>query len=172
MRHNKFIGWEGFLTMVEEVQKFSPWLSRQIARRASEWPFWYSGLRIVEWSERQVKLRLPLSFRNTVDGELSYGHVSLGAELALRLLLLRYRQEFPFRYRVLGGRVEVHHRFDQALEYKFAIPFEEWERLRLELARDSKAVTEFVFQAGLVDGRSAASFAFQVAFQLEKFLPA
>lgn len=172
MRHNKFIGWEAFLGVVERVQKVSPWLSRQIAKRASEWPFFYSGLTIEEWNDRQVKVRMPFSIRNSVDGELCQGHLLLGAELTLRLLLLRYRQEFPFRYRITGSRVEGHHALDQAVDYKFEIPFEEWERLRLEMARGSQAQTEFVFNAYLADGRVAAAFAFQVAFQLEKFLPA
>jgi hypothetical protein len=172
MRHNKFVGWDAFLGLVEKVQKVSPWLSRQMATRASEWPFWYSGLQIREWEERRARVHLPLSARTSVDGELCQGHALLGAELTLRLLLLRYRQEFPFRYRLLGSRCEGHHVLDQSLDYKFEIGFEEWERLRLEMARGSEMRSEFVLQAYLADGRAAASYTFQVAFQLEKFLPA
>src|ERR1700745_10607 len=106
MRHNKIIGWESFLGVVEQVQKVSPWLSRQIAKRASEWPFWYSGLQIREWEDRQVKVDMPSSVRNSGDGEICQGHLLLGAELTLRLLLLRYRQEFPFRYRIAESRSE------------------------------------------------------------------
>lgn len=171
MRHNKFIGWDAFLTVVQKIERVSPWLSRQIAKRASEWPFWYSGLEIVEWQDRQVRVHMPLSFRNSVDGELCLGHVLLGAELTLRLLLLRYREEFPFRFTLLASRIEVHHQLEQAIDYRFEIGFQEWEELRLNMARNSRAETEFVFQAYLRDGRSAASFAFRVAFQLEKFLP-
>ena len=61
MRHNKIIGWERFFEVVEKVQKFSPWLSRQIAKRASEWPFWFSGVQIMEWREGKVWVRLPRS---------------------------------------------------------------------------------------------------------------
>jgi hypothetical protein len=172
MRHNKFIGWEAFLGVVEQVQKYSPWLSRQIAKRAAEWPFWYSGLQIKDWHDRQVRVHMPFSIRNTADGEVCQGHLLLGAELTLRLLLLRYRQEFPFRYRITGSRIEGHHTLDQAVDYRFEIAFEEWERLRLEMAGTARADAEFVFQAYLADGRSAATFTFQVAFQLEKFLPA
>src|SRR5262245_44712971 len=96
MRHNKIIGWDRFLGVVEQVQKFSPWLSRQIAKRASEWPFWYSGLTIKEWQDRQAWVELPQSFRNSVDNEITQGHLVLGAELSVRLVLLRLRQEFPF----------------------------------------------------------------------------
>lgn len=172
MRHNKFIGWDAFLGVVEQVQKVSPWLSRQIAKRASEWPFFYSGLQIKEWGENQVCVHMPQSVRNSVDGELCQGHLLLGAELTLRLLLLRYRQEFPFRYRIESSRVEVRHPLEQAVDYKFGIALEEWERLRLELAGAGTAESEFVFHAYLVDGRMAATFSFQTAFQLEKFLPA
>lgn len=172
MRHNKFVGWDAFLGVVEQIQKVSPWLSRQIAKRASEWPFWFSGLQIREWQERRARVHMALSARNSVDGEICQGHVLLGAELTLRLLLLRYRQEFPFRYRLLASSCEIHHVLDQAVEYRFEIPFEEWERLRLALARDSRAQSEFVMQAYLADGRAAASFTFRAAFQLEKFLPA
>lgn len=170
MRHNKIIGWEAFLGLVEQVQKVSPWLSRQIAKRASEWPFWYSGLQIREWEDRQVKVHMPFSIRNSVDGEVCQGHLLLGAELTLRLLLLRYRQEFPFRYRIRASRSEGVHRLDQGVDYKFGISFDEWERLRLELAREQHAQTEFVLQAYLADGRVAASFQFDVSFELEKFL--
>lgn len=172
MRHNKFIGWDAFLGVVEQVQKVSPWLSRQIAKRASEWPFWYSGLQIKEWNDRQVKVHMPFSVRNSVDGELCQGHLLLGAELTLRLLLLRYRQEFPFRYRIKASRVESHHALDQPVDYKFEIGFDEWERLRLELAKESRGESEFVFHAYLADGRQASSFSFQVGFELEKLLPA
>lgn len=172
MRHNKIVGWESFLEVIERVQKVSPWLSRQIAKRASEWPFWISGTRIEEWREQQVWVHLPMSFRNSVEGEISQGHLLLAGELTLRLLLLRFRQEFPFRYRFTGGRVETHHRVDQSVDIKFSLDFAERERLRLELARGQFSTSEFVFSAALKDGRLAATFTFQVGFELEKFLPA
>lgn len=172
MRHNKIIGWERFLGVVEQVQKFSPWLSRQIAKRASEWPFWYSGLTIQDWGERHVDVRLPLSFRNSVDGQVSHGHLLLGAELSLRLVLLRLRQEFPFRYRLLSSSGETHHVVDQAVDFRFSLSFEEWEELRLRLAREGRAEIEFVVHARLLDTRSAGRFHFRAAFELEKFLPA
>ena len=172
MRHNKFIGWERFLEVVERVQKFSPWLSRQIATRASEWPFWYSGLTIKEWGDRQVWVQLPKSFRNSVDEEISTGHLVLGAELALRLVLLRLRQEFPFRYHLRASTSEVHHAVDQAVDFKFALPFEEWENIRLGLAREKSVTADFAMQAQLADGRSCGMFTFRAAFELEKFLPA
>lgn len=172
MRHNKIIGWEKFLGVVEQIEKVSPWLSRQIAKRASEWPFFFSGAQIKDWQEKQVWVELPLSFRNSIDGEICQGHLLLTAELTLRLLLLRYRQEFPFTTRMLGSRIETHHRVDQAVDYRFALGFEDWERIRLTLARESRHRDEFVFTAHLKDGRLAATFTFQVAFELEKFLPA
>lgn len=172
MRHNKFIGWEKFFEAVEKVQKFSPWLSRQIAKRASEWPFWYSGAHIQDWRERQVWIQMPVSFRNSVEGEITHGNLLLAAELAVRLVLLRQRQEFPFRYRLLTSRVETHHFVDQPVDIRLEMSFEEWERLRLELARESRAQIEFAISATLSDGRLAGSFHLQVAFELEKFLPA
>ncbi len=172
MRHNKFLGWERFLEVVERVEKVSPWLSRQISKRASEWPFWFSGVHIEEWSDEQVWVRLPISFRNTVDGEICHGHLMLASELALRLLLLRFRQEFPFRYRLRIGKVETHHRVDQSVDFKFALLAAERERLRLELARNTSSETDFVIAATLNDGRLAATLTWQVAFDLEKFLPA
>jgi hypothetical protein len=172
MRHNKTFGWESFLEVVERVQKVSPWLSRQIAKRASEWPFWPSGVQIKEWRENQVWVGMPCSFRNSVEGEITQGHMLLAGELVIRLLLLRYRQEFPFRYRIVSSKLETHHAVDQAVDIKFAISFDEWERVRLELARDSRSLAEFAFSAALEDGRLAASFTLQVAFDLEKFLPA
>jgi hypothetical protein len=172
MRHNKIIGWERFLNVVENVQKFSPWLSRQIAKRASEWPFWYSGLQIKEWNERQVWVQLPKGFRNTVDSEISHGHLVLGAELCLRLVFLRQRQEFPFRYRLTGVQSETHHAVDQSVDFKFGLTFEQWEAIRLGLAREGKLTEEFAVQAQLADGRSAARFTFQVEVELEKLLPA
>ena len=171
MRHNKFIGWDAFIGVVERLQAVSPWLSRQIAKRASEWPFWYSGLQIREWEDRQVRVHMPLSRRTSVDGELCQGHLLLGAELTLRLLLLRYRQEFPFRYRISASRCEGIHRLDQGIDYKFRLGFDDWERLRLSLAREQRAHEEFVMQAYLQDGRAAAHFHFQVDFELEKLLP-
>lgn len=172
MRHNKIIGWERFLGVVEQVQKFSPWLSRQIATRASEWPFWYSGLAIKEWGERQVWVQLPKTFRNSVDSEISMGHLLLGAELSVRLVLLRLRQEFPFRYRLTASSAETHHAVDQSVDFQFSIPFEEWERVRLTLAREGQASAEFAVQARLADGRSCGLFTIRAAFELEKFLPA
>jgi hypothetical protein len=172
MRHNKIIGWERFLGVLDQVQKVSPWLSRQIAKRASEWPFWASGATIQEWRDGQVWVQLPLSFRNSVEGEICQGHLLLTAELTLRLLLLRYRQEFPFRSRLVNGRVETHHAVDQTVDFKFGIGFEEWERIRLELAKTGRSTGEFVFSARLLDGRLAATFTFEAAFELEKFLTA
>lgn len=164
--------WERFLEVVERVQKVSPWLSRQISKRASEWPFWFSGAQVQEWLEDQVWVRLPLSFRNSVDGEICQGHLLLAGELTLRLLLLRFRQEFPFRYRLSGGRVETHHPVDQSVDFKFALAAGERERIRLELARTMRSEEEFVFSAYLQDGRLAATLTWQVTFDLEKFLPA
>jgi hypothetical protein len=172
MRHNKIIGWESFFEALERVQKFSPWLSRQIAKRAAEWPFWFSGLSIRELTERQVWIHMPVSTRNSVEGEICQGHLVLAAELALRLLLLRHRQEFPFQFRLRGSRLEIHNPVDQSVDIKFEITFGEWERIRMELARSQRSAGEFVFPARLRDGRLAASFTFQVGFQLEKFLPA
>jgi len=172
MRHNKIIGWENFLEVVERVQRVSPWLSRQIAKRASEWPFFFSGAHIVDWTDHQAWVQLPLSFRNSIDGEICHGHLLLAGELTLRLLLLRYRQEFPFRYRILSSHLETHHAVDQTVDIKYAISFNEWERIRLELARDSRSLAEFAFSASLADGRLAGSFTVQAAFELEKFLPA
>lgn len=172
MRHNKIIGWERFLGVVEQVHKLSPWLSRQIAKRASEWPFWYSGLQIKEWGDRQVWIHLPISFRNSVDNEISHGHLLLGAELSVRLVLLRLRQEFPFRYRIVASTSETHHHVDQAVDFKFSLSFEEWERIRLTLARETSMTTEFALQAQLSDGRSCGLFTIRAAFELEKFLPA
>lgn len=172
MGHNKFIGFESLIGAMERLQKISPWLSRQIIQRTAEWPFWYSGLQIRDWRDGQVHVHMPLSRRNSVDGEICHGHLLLGGELTLRLLLLRYRQEFPFSYRWVASRLDVHHSLDQDVDYKFGMDPGEWERLRLELARDSRAQSEFVFPAYLADGRVAASVTFQAAFQLEKFLPA
>ncbi len=172
MRHNKIIGWQTFLEVIEHVQKVSPWLSRQIAKRASEWPFWYSGLRIKDWVGYRVCVHLPHSFRNAVEGEICQGHLLLGAELTLRLILLRYRQEFPFRYRFLSSRVDLHHYVNHSVDYRFEITPAEFERLRLELAREAQVITEFVVHGFLVDGRAAGSFTFKTAFELEKFLPA
>jgi len=172
MRHNKIIGWSTFLEVVEQVQKLSPWLSRQIAQRASEWPFWYSGLQVRKWEDRMAHVHLPLSVRNAVDGEICQGHLLLGAELCLRLVLLRYRHEFPFRYQIKASRVEGHHTVDQAVDFRCSVEFAEWERIRIELARGQAALAEFVVPATLADGRSALQASFQVAFQLEKLLPA
>jgi hypothetical protein len=96
----------------------------------------------------------------------------LGAELCLRLVLLRYRHEFPFRYTIKSSRVEIHHPVDQSVDFRFKIDFDEWERIRLQLARGLLSTEEFVVPATLADGRSALQAHFQVAFQLEKFLPA
>jgi hypothetical protein len=172
MRHNKIVGWDAFLGVVEQIEKLSPWLSRQIAKRAAEWPFWYSGLQIREWANSQVKVQMAMTFRNSMDSEICQGHALLGAELTLRLSLLRYRQEFPFRYRLIASRVESLQRWDQTLEFRFGLGFDEWEALRLELAGKGRAESEFVVQAYLADGRMAAVFTFQAAFELEKFLTA
>ena len=93
-------------------------------------------------------------------------------ELTLRLLLLKFRQEFPFRYRLRGGRIETHHAVDQSVDIKIALPAMERERIRLELAREQRSETDFVISATLADGRLAATLTWQVAFDLEKFLPA
>lgn len=172
MRHNKIIGWEGFLGIVDRVHKVSPWLSRQIAKGAPELPFLYSGFQVRDWRENQVSVGLELSARNSIEGEIAHGHLLLGAELALRLVLLRHSQEFPFSYRVKGSKLELHHPVDQSVDFRFSLSFEEWERIRLQMARESRASADFVFQAYLADGRSAATFTFETAFQLEKFLPA
>ena len=172
MRHNKMIGWEQWLKTLERVEKFSPWLSRQIAKRTSEWPFWLSGLQIQNWGDRQVWVHLPLSFRNSIDGEIGHGHLVLGAELGLRLLLLRLGQEIPFRYSLRRVNLEVHHRVDQAVDFKFEITLAEWERIRLELAREHRTAATFVFAAAMQDGRLGATVTFDVGFQLEKFLGA
>ena len=172
MRHNKFIGWDTFLGVVERVEKLSPWLSRQLTKRASEWPFWFSGLVIEEWQDRRVRVKLPISRRNSLDGEITMGHLMLGAELSLRLLLLRYREEFPFNYRVRASQVDVHHKVDRGVEYRFAIELPAWEAIRQDLARAGQLQTDFVFPAYLDDGRSAATFTFTVGFTLEKYLAA
>lgn len=172
MRHNKIIGWDRFLEVVEQVQKLSPWLSRQIAKRAAEWPFWYSGLQVREWEGNTAHVRLPISVRNSVDGEICQGHLLLGAELALRLVLLRYRHEFPFRYWFKGSRIEVHHVVDQTVDFRCQVEVNEWEKIRLDIARGQVSEIEFVVPAFLADGRSALQVHLQVAFQLEKFLPA
>lgn len=171
MRHNKFIGWDTFLEVVGQVQKYSPWLSRQISKRVSEWPYWYSGLTVRDWQDRAAHVQLPINLRNSVDGEVSQGHLLLGAEMALRLVLLRYRHEFPFRYWIKSSRVEVHHFVDQSVDFRFSIPFDEWEKIRLDLARGNPCRAEFIVTGTLADGRSALHATFEVAFQLEKFLP-
>lgn len=174
MRDNKIFGWDKLMSLVEgaaeQVQKYSPWLSRQILQRASEWPYWYSGVQVKELRDDQVWVHMPMSFRNSLDGEISSGHLLLASELTLRLLLLQFRQEFPFRSRLRGGRVEIVHPVDQAVDFKFRIPFAERERIRLELARSMRSEEEFVFSALLSDGRLAATFTWQVAFDLEKLL--
>jgi len=172
MLNNNFIGWKTVLSAMEQVQKVSPWLSRQIAQRASEWPFWFSGLQIDEWVDHRVRVSLPFSRRNSVDGELCQGHVLLGAELTLRLLILRFRQEFPFAYRMVASRLEVHNRLDQGLEYRFEVSVPDWENVRIEMARHEVTHSEFVLPAYLADGRLAATVTFRLAFQLEKLLPA
>jgi hypothetical protein len=171
MPHNKIVGWNRFFEVIERVEKVSPWLSRQMARKAAEWPFLFSGLDIEEWQDTQVRVRMPMSRRNSLEGEISQGHLLLGAELALRLLLLRQREELPFRFRLLNSKIELHNVVDQSVEYRFSIA-KDWEDLRLELTRKSQAQSEFFLQAYLQDGRLAASFNFTVGFQLEKFLPA
>ena len=171
MRHNKIIGWERFFEVVEHVQKLSPWLSRQIAKRASEWPFWYSGVQVKDWRERQIWVQLPRSFRNSVDSELCQGHLLLAGELTLRLLLLHHAREFPFRYRLQGSRVETHHPVDQTVDIKFEIGFNEWELIRQQLARTASTREEFVLMAHLADGRLAATLTFEAVFEMEKFLP-
>lgn len=172
MRHNKIVGWETFLDVIEKVQKFSPWLSRQMQKTAREWPYWYSGVQVQNWEDRMAAARMPVTTRNSVEGEICQGHLLLGAELCLRLVLLRYRHEFPFRYSIKSSRVETHHSVDQSVDFRFKIDFEEWERIRLQLARGLLSTEEFVVPATLADGRSALQAHFQVAFQLEKLLPA
>lgn len=170
MAHNKIIGWEKFLGLVEQVQKYSPWLSRQIAKRASEWPFWYSGLAIREWNERQAWVEMTPSIRNQVDGEISQGHMALGAELALRLVFLRLRQEFPFRYRILKFEGENHHPVDQAVDFRFGWSEAEWEQVRIGMARVEKFETDCAVASRLADGRSAGQYTFRVSFQMERML--
>lgn len=172
MRHNKFIGWSTFLEVVEQVQKVSPWLSRQIQQRAAEWPFWYSGLQVKQWEDTKAHVHMPLSVRNSVDGEICQGHLLLGAELCLRLVLLRYRHEFPFRYQIKSSRLELHHTVDQSVDFRFSMDTPEWEHLRLELARGNSGALELVVPATLADGRSALQAGFAVTFQLEKLLGA
>lgn len=172
MRHNKIIGWSTFLEVVEQVQKISPWLSRQISQRASEWPFWYSGLVVRKWEDRVAHVHLPMNARNSLEGEISQGHLLLGAELCLRLVLLRYRHEFPFRFQIRSSRLELHHAVDQSVDFRFLIDFPEWETVRLDLAKGHAVSSQFIVPATLADGRSALQAEFQVAFQLEKFLPA
>lgn len=172
MWHNKFIGWDKFFNTLEHIQKLSPWLSRQIAKRASEWPFWYSGLSVKEWEDLRACVHLQPSFRTQVDQEVSHGHMMLGAEFALRLVLLRLRQEFPFRYRLMASQVECFHAVDQAVDFRFGLQLDEWERVRLTLARVGRGGAEFVVQAGLADGRLAGSFTFKVTFEAEKLLTA
>ena len=172
MRYNKIIGWDTFLNVVERVQKVSPWLSRQLTKHASEWPFWYSGLVIRDWADRHVRVHMAPSARNALDGEITQGHLLLGAELATRLLLLRYREEFPFKYRLTSSQVEVHHAATQDVEYRFGLELTEWEHIRLSLAKDSRFETEFVFPAYLADGRAVATFTIRAAFTLEKYLSA
>lgn len=172
MRHNKIIGWGTFLEVVEQVQKVSPWLSRQIAKRAAEWPFWYSGLQVQEWEGNTAHVHLPMNARNSVENEICQGHLLLGAEFAVRLVLLRYRHEFPFRFYFRSSRLEIHHHVDQAVDFRCKIDFDEWEKIRLDIARGQTAEAEFIVPVLLRDGRSAAQAHFQVAFQLEKFLSA
>jgi hypothetical protein len=172
MRHNKIVGWSAFLEVVEQVQKISPWLSRQITQRASEWPFWYSGMQVRKWEDRVAHIHLPVSVRNSVEGEICQGHLLLGAELCLRLVLLRYRHEFPFRYQLKSSRVELYHIVDQSVDFRFSVDTPEWERLRIELARGNSVTLDFVVPATLADGRLALQAGFQVAFQLEKLLGA
>ena len=176
MRHNKFVGTksglETFLGLVEQVQKLSPWLSRQIAKHASDWPFWYSGLRVEEWDDRHVRLSLPKSKRNAVDDEISHGHLALGAELAVRLILIRLSQEFPFRFRVVRSSCDTVGEVYSDVQYRLNLPLEEWDELRREMARHGRVEHLFVVQAFFADGRMAASFDLTAAFRLEKSLSA
>ncbi|MGE4131559.1 MAG: hypothetical protein AB7F86_07955 [Bdellovibrionales bacterium] len=172
MLHNKIVGWGTFLEVVERMNKMSPWLSRQIQQRVAEWPFIFSGLHVKDWQDGRAHVHLPKSVRNSLDGEICQGHLLLGAEMALRLVLLRYRHEFPFRFSIRGSRLEMHHPIDQAVDFRFAVEFAEWEKLRLELARGFTSEMTFVVPAFLADGRSALLAELQVRFQLEKFLPA
>ncbi len=172
MLHNKFMAWEKFLGLMEQVEKVSPWLSRQIVKRVSEWPFWMAGLKIRDWAERAAHVHMPFSLRNSVDGEICQGHLLLGAEFCLRLVLLRHRQEFPFHYRIKECAMELHHNVDQSVDFRFKLDLQEWERIRLELARGKSCEAEFVISGTLADGRSALQASFKVGFQLENFLPA
>lgn len=172
MRHNKFISWDRFFGVIEHVERVSPWLSRQIANRVSEWPMWFSGARIREWQDGRVWVILPQNLRNSMEGEICQAHLLLAGELTVRLALLHFRRELPFRYRMLGGQVEVHHTVDQSVDIRFELAMPERERLRLELARQSKSLAEYTVPAYLSDGRLAATLTVRAAFELEKFLPA
>ncbi len=170
MRHNKIIGWETLFEVMDQVQKYSPWLSRQIGRTVKHWPFWLTGLQIVSWEDRKAHTRLPFTVRSTVGQELSQGQLLMGAELCVRLVLLRLAHEIPFRLQFKSSRVEMHNMGDQAVDFRFSISEEEWEPLRLSLARESSAESEIAVTATLADGRAALTATFQIAFQLEKFL--
>lgn len=172
MRHNKFIGWDRFFDVMEQVERMSPWLSRQISKRVSEWPFWFFGAKVRDWKDGRVWVNLPQNLRNSMGHEICQGYLLLAAELTVRLSLVHFRREFPFRYRLYGAQIETHHAVDQAVDIRFELSELEREKLRLELARESKAVNEFVLPVCLSDGRLAATVTLRAAFDLEKFLPA
>jgi len=172
MWHNKFISWDRFFEVVEHVERMSPWLSRQILKHVSDWPFWISGARIEQWQDGRVWVQLPRNLRNSLEGELCQGHLLLAGELTMRLALLHFRRELPFHYRIFKSQVELHHATDQAVDIRFELTGVERERLRLELMRESTANLEYVLSAYLGDGRLAATLTFHAAFELEKFLPA
>jgi hypothetical protein len=138
----------------------------------SEWPFWFTGAKVREWNEGRVWVNLPQNLRNSMENEICQGHLLLAAELTVRLALVHFRREFPFRYRLFAGQVETHHGVGQSVDIRYELGEAERERLRLELARESKTTTEFVLPVSLNDGRLAATVTLRAAFDLEKFLPA
>ncbi len=172
MRHNKIISWERLFEVVDKVETVSPWLSRQIHKRASEWPLWMSGAKLQELQDGKVWIHLPASARNRIEGEICLGHLLNVGEFTVRLALMHFRRELPFRYRILGAQVETHNVVDRPVDIRWEFKVVERERLRLELTRESRTVHEYSVPAYLEDGRLAATLTFRAAFELEKFLPA
>ena len=105
MRHNKIVGWERFLGVRRSRSKGQS-LALASDRQAG------LGMAVLVFGranqgverDQSVGCRCRQSFRNSVEGEICHGHLFLAAELALRFVLLRYRQEFPFRYRITSSR--------------------------------------------------------------------
>ena len=118
---------------------------------------------------------MPLSIRNSIDGEICQGHLLLGGRAGpAPSAACAIGKSFPFITGSLSSRkVETHHAVDQAVDIKFAIGFAEWERIRLELAREQRAVAASSrFRRACATAAFGRSFTLQVAFELEKFLPA